>query len=51
MPHVHAFDPVSGYCAWCGYRDDGRLIDIRTGTEYQKPRDERTETTTHRSTA
>ena len=27
-PHVHVFDPVSGYCVrgCVGFRDDGRLI-------------------------
>lgn len=25
--HSHRFDPVSGYCAHCGLRQDGRLVD------------------------
>lgn len=24
--HVHDFDPVSGWCKHCTYRDDGRLV-------------------------
>jgi hypothetical protein len=24
--HEHRFDPVSGWCAWCNLRDDGRLV-------------------------
>lgn len=24
--HAHRFDPVSGWCHFCGLRDDGRLI-------------------------
>ena len=24
--HEHAFDPISGWCAWCNLRDDGRLV-------------------------
>lgn len=38
--HLHSFDPVSGYCG-CGYRDDGRLTDPKSGIEYQPPRAER----------
>ncbi len=37
--HVHDFDPVSGWCSRCTYRDDGRLIGSggavwQTGHEY-----------------
>lgn len=35
MPHDHRFDPISGYCLRCGYRDDGRLVDLRSGREYR----------------
>lgn len=38
--HKHAFDEVSGYCR-CGYRDDGRLIDPKSGLEFQKVSSER----------
>lgn len=24
--HAHVFDPVSGWCAYCNLRQDGRLI-------------------------
>lgn len=24
--HEHAFDPISGWCAHCNLRDDGRLV-------------------------
>jgi hypothetical protein len=24
--HTHSFDPISGWCAWCNLRDDGRLV-------------------------
>jgi len=24
--HRHSFDPISGWCAFCNLRDDGRLI-------------------------
>lgn len=24
--HTHRFDPVSGWCAFCVLRDDGRLV-------------------------
>lgn len=24
--HTHAFDPISGWCAHCNLRQDGRLI-------------------------
>lgn len=24
--HTHAFDPISGWCAYCNFRQDGRLI-------------------------
>jgi hypothetical protein len=39
MPHIHTFDPVSGWCGRCGLRDDGRLIDragmvLREGPDY-----------------
>lgn len=33
--HVHRFDPVSGYCARCGFRDDGRLVS-RAGDVYRE---------------
>ncbi|WP_161594085.1 hypothetical protein [Microbacterium sp. RG1] len=33
MPHEHAFDPLSGWCARCGLRDDNRLMNH--GTEYR----------------
>lgn len=26
MAHQHQFDPLSGWCATCNYRQDGRLI-------------------------
>ena len=39
--HRHSFDEVSGYCG-CGYRDDGRLVDPKSGTQYQPPLSERT---------
>lgn len=39
--HRHSFDEVSGYCG-CGYRDDGRLVDPKSGTQYQPPLAERT---------
>lgn len=38
--HKHSFDEVSGYCR-CGYRDDGRLIDPKSGREFQPPASER----------
>ncbi|QDZ14770.1 hypothetical protein [Humibacter ginsenosidimutans] len=25
VPHVHDFDPISGWCMTCNYRSDGRL--------------------------
>lgn len=28
-PGRHDFDPVSGWCAHCTTRDDGRLVDAR----------------------
>lgn len=31
IPHLHRFDPVSGWCSGCGYRDDGGLVDSRSG--------------------
>lgn len=39
MEHTHRFDPLSGWCADCNYRQDGRLIsrdgDVwRPGPEY-----------------
>ncbi|MFS0714089.1 helix-turn-helix domain-containing protein [Microbacterium sp. 2P01SA-2] len=34
--HRHQFDPSSGYCG-CGYRDDGRLVDPKTGRQFQPP--------------
>lgn len=24
--HTHSFDPVSGWCAFCNLRNDGRLL-------------------------
>lgn len=39
--HRHSFDEVSGYCG-CGYRDDGRLVDPKSGTQFQPPLAERT---------
>lgn len=33
--HVHRFDPVSGWCDRCGYRDDGRLTDASSGAEFR----------------
>lgn len=24
--HEHRFDPISGWCAFCNLRDDGRLV-------------------------
>jgi hypothetical protein len=35
MSHAHDFDPLSGWCSRCGYRNDGRLIDLNSGTEYR----------------
>lgn len=37
--HTHDFDPLSGWCSRCNYRDDGRLIgpggaEWRPGPEY-----------------
>lgn len=37
--HAHRFDPISGWCAFCNARDDGRLLgkggDVyRTGHDY-----------------
>lgn len=37
--HEHSFHPVSGWCAWCNLRDDGRLVTkggevIHQGAEY-----------------
>lgn len=37
--HEHAFDPISGWCAYCNLRDDGRLVGkggevFRGGREY-----------------
>lgn len=26
IPHTHRFDPVSGWCESCNFRQDGRLI-------------------------
>jgi len=40
--HKHAFDVTSGYCG-CGYRDDGRLVDPKSGIQFQPPVTERTE--------
>lgn len=38
--HDHDFDEVSGYCR-CGYRDDGRLVDPKSGVQFQPPITER----------
>lgn len=38
--HMHSFDEVSGYCS-CGYRDDGRLVDPKSGIQFQPPITER----------
>lgn len=38
--HRHQFDSMSGYCG-CGYRDDGRLVDPKSGTQFQAPITER----------
>lgn len=38
--HRHQFDSTSGYCG-CGYRDDGRLIDPKSGHEFQPPAERR----------
>ena len=37
--HDHVFDPVSGWCTRCTYREDGRLMgpggqEFRAGREY-----------------
>jgi len=32
--HEHAFDPISGWCAHCNLRQDGRLIG-RVGDVYR----------------
>lgn len=37
--HTHRFDPVSGWCHYCNFRDDGRLVGpggsvFRPGREY-----------------
>nr|WP_274637064.1 hypothetical protein [Microbacterium bovistercoris] len=37
--HQHRFDPISGWCAFCNLRDDGRLVSRdgavwRPGPEY-----------------
>jgi len=39
--HTHDFDPISGWCAWCNLRDDGRLVAPggavwRTGPTYTR---------------
>lgn len=40
MNHDHVYDDLSGWCLYCGVRDDGRLIDrysghvLRAGPEY-----------------
>lgn len=39
--HMHSFDEASGYCG-CGYRDDGRLLDPKSGLQFQPPIAERT---------
>lgn len=36
--HEHDFDPLSGWCSRCSYRDDGRLIG-KGGTVYQPGRE------------
>lgn len=38
--HRHSFDSTSGYCG-CGYRDDGRLVDPKSGIQFQAPIAER----------
>lgn len=38
--HKHLFDEVSGYCQ-CGYRSDGRLVDPKSGLQFQPPASER----------
>lgn len=35
--HEHVFDPISGWCAHCGLRDDGRLV-AKGGAVYQPGR-------------
>lgn len=40
--HKHSFDESSGYCG-CGYRDDGRLLDPKSGLQFQPPIAERAE--------
>lgn len=37
--HEHDFDPVSGYCHRCAFRDDGRLIGPG-GAVWQRGRDD-----------
>lgn len=36
--HAHAFDPLSGWCAFCNLRDDGRLV-APGGTVWREGRD------------
>jgi hypothetical protein len=38
--HKHQFAVESGYCV-CGYRDDGRLLDAKSGLQFQPPASER----------
>lgn len=35
--HVHVFDPISGWCAHCNLREDGRLLG-KGGEVYQSGR-------------
>lgn len=37
--HEHRFDPISGWCSGCNFRDDGRLTN-RAGTVLQRGRDD-----------
>lgn len=46
MPHAHEFDPVSGWCAHCTYRDDGRLTNAG-GTVYRPGTTDQQENETH----
>ena len=36
--HTHRFDPVSGWCAFCNLREDGRLVS-KGGDVWQPGRD------------
>lgn len=35
--HEHRFDPISGWCAFCNLREDGRLVS-KGGQVYQPGR-------------